>query len=169
MFQQIMDTILQGIPGVLCYVDDILVTGSTDEEHLERLEVFRRLQDHDIRLKTSKCFFMKDSVAYLGHLIDAKGIRALPEKIAAIVKTPLPRNVHQLRSFLGLVGYYRKFLPNLTTVLQPLNELLQKNHKWVWSNECSRAVEKVEWLLTTTDVLTHYDPKLPLRLAADAS
>ena len=117
-FQKVMDTILQGVPGAMCYIDDILVTGATDEEHLQNLEeVFRRLQAHGIRMKRSKCYFMRDSVAYLGHLVDAEGIHATPEKIAAIVKAPMPMNVQQLRSFLGLLIYYRKFLPNLTTVI----------------------------------------------------
>lgn len=113
-FQKVMNTILQGAPGAMCYIDDILVTGATDEEHLQNLEeVFHRLQAHSIRMKRSKCYFMQDSVACLGHLVDAEGIHATPEKIAAIVKAPLPKKVQQLRSFLGLLNYYRKFLPNL--------------------------------------------------------
>ena len=153
-----------------CYIDDILVTGSTDEEHLHNLEeVFRRLQSYGIRMKKSKCFFMRDSVTYLGHLINAEGIHATPEKIKAIVEAPMPTNVQQLRSFLGLLNYYRKFLPNLAAIIQPLNDLLQKNKQWKWTDECSQAVDSTLQLLTTSNVLTHYDPSLPLRLAADAS
>ena len=112
---------------------------------------------------------MRDSVAYLGHLVDVEGIRATPEKIAAIVKAPMPKNVQQLRSFLGLLNYYRKFLPNLVAIIQPLNNLLQKNRKWEWTEECSEAVNSAKQLLTTSNLLTHYDPSLPLKLAADAS
>ena len=118
LFQKVMDTILQGATGVMCYIDDILVTGATEEEHLRNLEeVFRRLQAHGIRMKRKKCFFMQETVEYLGHLIDATGKRPTPEKIAAIKRAPMPKNVQQLRSFLGLLNYYRKFLPNLATIL----------------------------------------------------
>ena len=96
----------------MCYIDDILVTGGSEEEHLRNLEeVLRRLQAHGIRMKRKKCFFMQDAVEYLGHLIDANGKRLTPENITAIKRAPMPTNVQQLRSFLGLLNYYRKFLP----------------------------------------------------------
>ena len=170
MFQKTMDTILQGIDGVMCYVDDILVTGGTEKEHLERLgEVLRRLQAHGVRMKLSKCSFLKSSVEYLGHRVNAEGLRATPEKMRAIDQAPQPKNVQQLRSFLGLLNYYRKFLPNLATIIRPLNDLLQKGRKWVWSSECTQAMKTAKQLLTTSNLLTHYDATLPLKLAADAS
>ena len=132
-FQKVMDTILQGVPGAMCYIDDILITGAAKEEHLQNLEeVLRRLQTYGIRMKRSKCYFMRDSVAYLGHVVDTDGIRATPEKIA-ITQAPMPKNVQQLRSFLGLLNYYRKFLPNLATIIQPLNDLFRKDQKWDWT------------------------------------
>ena len=81
----------------------------------------------------------------------------------------MPTNVQQLRSFLGLLNYYRKFLPNLASIIQPLNDLLRKNKRWEWTDECSQSVNTAKQLLTTSNLLTHYDPSLPLRLAADAS
>ena len=169
-FQKVMDTILQGVPGAMCYIDDILITGAANEEHLQNLEeVLRRLQTYGIRMKRSKCYFMRDSVAYLGHVVDADGIRATPEKIAAIMQAPMPKNVQQLRSFLGLLNYYRKFLPNLATIIQPLNDLLRKDQKWDWTEECSQAMDSAKQLLTASNLLTHYDPSLPLKLAVDAS
>ena len=83
----------------------------------------------------------------------------------------MPTNVQQLRSFLGLLNYYRKFLPNLASIIQPLNDLLRKNKRWEWTDECSQAVNTAKQLLTTSNLLTHYDPSLslPLRLPADAS
>ena len=165
-----MDTILQGISGALCYIDDILVTGASADEHLQNLEeVFRRLQAQGIRMKKSKCSFMTDSVEYLGHIIDSEGIKATPEKIAAVERAPMPKNIQQLRSFLGLLNYYRKFLLNLAMVIQPLNDLLQKDKKWSWTEECSRAVDTAKRLLLQSKVLVHYYSGLPLRLAADAS
>ena len=146
------------------------MTGTTKEEHLRNLEqVLRRLQEYGIRMKRNKCSFLQDSVEYLGHRVDAEGIRATPEKLAAIEKAPMPQNVQQLRSFLGLLNYYRKFLPNLAMIIQPLNDLLQKNQRWHWSEKCTQAVRNAKQLLTTSNLLTHYDPTLPLRLAADAS
>ena len=120
-------------------------------------------------MKRRKCFFMQDAVEYLGHLIDATGKRPTPEKIAAIKQAPMPKNVQQLPSFLGLLNYYRKVLPNLAVILQPLNDLLQKDKKWTWSAECTQAVNTAKELLTTSNLLTHYDPGKPIKLAADAS
>jgi len=137
IFQRAMDEILQGIEGTVCYIDNILVTGNTDEEHLQRLqEVLRRLRDSGLRLKSEKCAFFQPSVEYLGHLIDSVGIHPLPSKLKAIVNAPPPTNVQQLRSFLGLLNYYSKFVHNLASVIRPLNQLLQHHVKWRWSAEC---------------------------------
>ena len=126
-------------------------------------------------MKREKCLFLQNAVEYLGHRleylghrVDAEGIQALPEKIEAIERAPLPRNIQQLRSFLELLSYYRKFLPNLATILHPLHDLLLKGKKWVWSTQCSQAVKTAKQLLTTSTVLTHYDYTLPLRLAASS-
>ena len=170
IFQRAMDEILSGIPGVICYIDDILITGSSDAEHFERLEeVLKRLQQHELRLKKDKCRFMQPSVEYLGHLIDAAGIRPLPSKLEAIINAPAPVNVQQLRAFLGLLNYYSKFVANLSTVLNPLNRLLGHNVKWKWTAECDRAFTLAKEKLVSSTVLAHYDTTLPIKLAADAS
>ena len=170
IFQRTMDTILQGIPHVLCYIDDLLITGVDDKEHLSNLEeVLKRLQQQGIRLKSHKCHFMRESVEYLGHRIDSQGLHTTSEKIKAIQLAPRPKCQQQLRSFLGLVHYYGKFIPNLAAMLHPMNDLLQKNVKWRWSSECEQAFQKAKKSLTSSTVLAHYDPQLPLRMAADAS
>ncbi len=170
IFQRAMDTILQGISGVICYIDDILVTGSTEEQHLVALEeVFKRLKKYGLRLKREKCFFMQSSVEYLGHLVDANGLHTLPSKVEAIVHAPEPQNVQQVRSFLGLLNYYSKFVPHLATTLQPLNHLLRHDVKWRWTPECAEAFKRAKEGLISSQVLAHYDPKLPLKMAADAS
>ena len=112
---------------------------------------------------------MAKSVTYLGHRIDAEGQHPLSDKLEAVREAPVPRNVSELRSFLGLLNYYRNFLPNLATVLHPLNELLQTKRKWKWSSECNSAFQEAKKLLTTSHVLAHYDAKLTICLAADAS
>ena len=170
IFQKTINTILQGIPNVHCYIDNILITGPDDETHLRNLTtVLDKLQQHGVRVKKSKCCFMANSVTYLGHKIDKEGLHTTNEKVDAVINAPEPRNLQQLRSFLGMVNYYRKFLPNLSTTLRPLNALLQKNTSWRWSQECKQAFVKAKSCVVEHSVLVHYNPDLPLRLAADAS
>ena len=108
-----MDQILQGMGKVTCFLDDILITGNSDEEHLMNLsEVLQRLQSHGVCLKLEKCRFMEDSVEYLGHRVDLKGLHTTDSTLKAIVDAPPPRNAQELRAFLGLLNYYGQFIPN---------------------------------------------------------
>ena len=152
------------------YLDDVLVTGSSDREHITNLEeVFRRLKDRGLRLKKSKGSFMKPSVQYLGYLVDAEGIHTSPGKVSAIVEDPRPANQQQLRAFLGLVNYYGKFLPSLSTTTYLLDCLLHIKVKWEWTEKCAESFKKLKEQLYSKLVLVHYDSKLPLRMACDAS
>ena len=170
IFQRVMENLLQGIPGVCVYIDDILVTGGTDEEHVEHLaEVLRRLSKAGMKLKRAKCAFLLPSVEYLGHTISADGLHTSEDKVSGIVKAPAPKDVTELRSFLGLVNYYGKFLPDLATTLSPLYSLLQKQKKWVWGRSQAKAFDDVKGLLQSSRVLVHFNDKLPLTLACDAS
>ena len=170
IFQRTMDTILQGIDGVACYIDDIIVTGRAAEEHLQHLEeVFKCLQKHGIHVRLPKCRFLQDSVEFLGHRIDADGIHTTENKLQAIVQAPAPKTVPELRSFLGLINYYGKFIPNAATILHPLNELLRKESKWKWSRKCQSSFEQAKEALVSSKVLVHYNPSLPIRMAGDAS
>ena len=170
IFQRIMDTLLQGIDGVSVYIDDILVTGKTTQEHLEHLEeVLKRLENAGMRLKKSKCAYLLPSVEYLGHDITRDGLRTADSKVEAIVRAPAPKNVTELRSFLGLVNYYGKFLQNLATTLSPLYSLLQKNKRWSWGQSQTEAFDAVKKLLLSSRVLVHFDDSLPLVLSCDAS
>ena len=120
-----METLLQGNQNVVVYIDDILVTGTTEEVHLNTLnEVLHRLKKAGLRLKKSNCHFMLLSVVLLGHKIDAQGLHPLPEKMNAIKDVPKPKNVSELQSYLGLLSHYSRFVPNLCTILAPLYELL---------------------------------------------
>ena len=126
IFQKVMDTVLQGLPKTICYLDDILVSRATKEKHLHNLEmVLQQLEQYNTRAKKAKCAFLCDAVEYLGHRIDADGLHTLSSKVKAIQDAPQPQNVQELRSFLGLLHYYGKFLPNLATLLHPLNALLK--------------------------------------------
>ena len=170
LFQKAMDTLLQGVPNTLCYLDDILITDKTDAEHLQNLEeVLKRLQNNGLRVKPDKCRFMEPSVEYLGHCINASGVHTTTQKVDAILKAPIPQNTQQLRSFLGLLHYYGKFLQNLSSLLHPLNQLLKSNAQWKWSAECQEAFEQAKKQLASAPVLAHYDVTQKLKLAADAS
>ena len=127
------------------------------------------LQDHGVRLKLSKCRFMQDQVEYLGLIIDKHGLHASPEKVRAVLEAPKPRNIKELRAFLGMMNYYRKFIPNLATMLKPLTNLLQKNCRWLWRAAQARALKEAKQVLTSMPVLTHYNQASPVRLATDAS
>ena len=170
IFQQAMEKILHGIPRVICYLDDVLITGQNDEEHLKTLEtVFCRLEDYGLRLKKSKCEYLKTKVEYLGYCIDADGLHKSPAKVKAVVDAPRPQNQQQLRSFLGLVNYYGKFISALSTITHPLNQLLCHQTKWQWSQECEKSFQKLKDQLSSDQVLVHYDSTLPVCLACDAS
>ena len=170
IFQRTMETLLRGLKGVAVYIDDILVTGATIEEHLQNLEaVLKRLADAGLRLNRSKCFFLQPQIQYLGHLLNATGLHPTDEKVAALAEAPTPTNVTQLRSFLGIVNYYGKFLPNLSDTLKPLYNLLCKNQKWVWTSREDAAFQQAKDALQSDPVLVHYDSKKKLILACDAS
>ena len=170
LFQRTMETLLRDLPNVCVYIDDILVTGTNEQNHLHNLElVLQRLESAGLTLKKSKCIFTAPSVEYLGHIIDKDGLRPSHSKVQAIQQAPQPTNVTELKSFLGLVNYYQKFLPNLSTLLAPLHSLLRKNSRWNWSTEHSEAFMQVQNLLQSSSLLVHYDNKKPLLLACDAS
>ena len=170
LFQKSMEQILQGIEGVVVYLDDLQVTGTTMEEHLQRLDrVLQRLEKFGLRLQVSKCKFAQEKVEYLGHAVDKEGLRSLPDKVKAITDARSPTNVTELRAFLGIIQYYARFLPNLSTELSPLHALLKEQTPWCWTTECQTAFQRTKQLLTSASVLTHYDVERPIRLECDAS
>jgi hypothetical protein len=147
IFQRVMESLLHDLQGVVdnysrktptMYValDDILISGCSEEQHLKNLgEVLKRLERAGLRAKREKCIFMATSVEYLGYRIDASGIHPLKDKVKAINEAPPPKSVQELRAYLGLLSYYGKFLPKLSTVLHPLYQLLRKDHAWKWGKE----------------------------------
>ena len=116
------------------------------------------------------CLFQK-SVEYLGNIVDAEGFHPLPSELEAVIKAPNvnPENVQQLRSFLGLTNYHSKFVANLASLLYPLNQLLQHNVKWNWTQECTSAFEQAKKELVSAKALAYYNPDLPMKMTADAS
>ena len=170
VFQRTMDVILQGLDQVACIQDDILLTGKDDAEHLSNLaRVLTRLQEYGLRLKLSKCKFMQRTVTYMGYKLSADGISPTEEKVEAIKSAPTPENATQVRAFLGLLNYHGKFIPNLSTIVHPLNQLLQKDKEFQWTAACDQAFRLAKESLTSSKVLVHFNPDLPIVLECDAS
>lgn len=139
---------------VVVYLDDILIFSKTDDDHARHVElVLHRLAQADLRLKRKKCVFGVDSVAYLGHVVSKDGVSMDPSKVEAILDWPKPKNVTELRSFLGLIGYYRKFLVNFGEVSAPLVELTKKDVRWVWDASRQTAFDALKELITTAPTL----------------
>ena len=170
IFQRTMESVLQGLPMVCVYIDDIIVSGKTPEEHLYNLnEVLQRLESAGLHLKQEKCSFCLPEVDYLGHTISAKGLKPSLAKVRAITEVSQPTNVTQLKAFLGLVNHYAKFLPDLATKLAPLYKLLRQDAKWEWLDQQEQSFQEVKQLLSTPNILVHFDDRKPIVVACDAS
>ena len=151
------------------YIDDILVTDSTEKEQLVILEkVMSRLGVRGIKLKRTKCKFMLPSVEYLGNHISGEGINPTKEKLSAIVDAPVQEDISQLKSFLGLVNNYTKFLPCPDT-LAPLYKLVTKHQPWSWGADQAAAFQKAKFQLTSDVSRIHFDPLKKIALSCDAS
>jgi hypothetical protein len=168
-FQEIMERLTADLKGVAVYLDDILVSGNTAEEHLTNLRcLFRRLNEKGLRCRLDKCKFAQPSVEYLGHLLSQKGI-AKGTKVDAVLNMPPPTDVSGLKSFLGSVQFYHKFLPNLATVTEPLHKLTRKGVQWEWGTQQQTAFMTLKNLLCDDMVLAHFDPSLPIGISCGAS
>ena len=122
------------------------MAGATEEEHFRIIaEVLGKLDQHGMTVNKAKCPFFKPQIGFCGHLINADGLHKSQEKIKAVSEAPTPQNVSQLRAFLGLINYYNRFLPNLSSVMAPLHQLLRKQTRWNWTGDCSMAFKKVEF------------------------
>ncbi|GES72789.1 retroviral-like aspartic protease 1 [Rhizophagus clarus] len=134
-FQRLMDTVLRDIlwQFVVVYIDDINIGSKMFEEHLQHLEqVFLRLEQAGLKLSPEKCFFFKDEIPFLGHVVSRKGIQTDPEKLRVIKEFPVPKDLTQLRGFIALASYYRKFVKGFSSIAEPLNRLLKKNTPYIW-------------------------------------
>ena len=166
-----MHKVLEDLPGVLCMMDDIIIFGESSEEHDARMRaIFRLLEDNGVTLNFEKCEFAKSSITYIGHVVSADGIKADPSKVRAIKQMQQPKDVDDIRRFHGMANQLGKFIPNLSTVNQPLRDLLQKKNQWMWGPSQQRAFDIImKDELRETPVLTVYDPNRETTLSADAS
>lgn len=134
-----MHNIMSGLQGEQCliYMDDIIVYSSSLEEHMHRLEnVFKRLDECNLKLQTDKCEFLRKEVAYLGHLVTNVGVKPDPNILTAVKKFPNPTNVSEIKQFLDLTGYYQRFISNYSAIVKPLTNLLKKDTPFIFNDEC---------------------------------
>ena len=170
-FQRLMEQVLQGIAREKClvYLDDVLVIGRT-LEHLGNLrEVFIRLSRAGLRLKPSKCKLVRRKVEFLGYMVSGEGISADPDKIRAITEYPTPTDLRGVRAFLGLLSYYRRFIPQFSTIAQPMYALTHKDTPFVWSTDCQAAFDCLRSHLTQAPVLAYPQFGKDFLLETDAS
>lgn len=171
-FQRMMEKVLLGLIYNICivYLDDVCVFSKTFDEHLENLEtVFHACAKAKLKLQFAKCTFAENSLRFLGFVISAEGIATDPTKIEAVKNYPTPMTVKDVRSFLGLIGFYRKYVKNFAIIAHPLSTLLKKEAKFEWSDECERSFRTLIDKLITAPILRHFNPKLPIAVSTDAS
>ncbi|XP_047025498.1 uncharacterized protein LOC124634121, partial [Helicoverpa zea] len=171
-FQKLMNTCLSGLQGSRCfvYLDDIVVYSPDLASHIQNLSaVFEKLRTYNLKLQPDKCEFLCKEVAYLGHLINNDGVQPNPEKIKAITEFPIPKSPKDIKSFLGLVSYYRRFIPDFSKLAKPLTSLLKKDASFKWHNEQQLAFETLQNKLTTSPILAYPDFSQPFLLTCDAS
>ena len=171
-FQRLMNTVLTGLQGLQClvYLDDIVIYGATLKEHNERLTaVFRRLRQNNLKLQPNKCEFLRKEVMYLGHVITEDGIRPVPTKLRAVRDFPVSKKVKDIQSFIGLAGYYRKFIPDFSKIAKPLTILTKKSESFVWGAEQQNAFQMLKEKLTTAPVLNYPDFQREFLVTTDAS
>jgi hypothetical protein len=175
MFQKAMDVILSGLKWnqILVYLDDILVFAPSFASMIDRLSlVFDRLIQANLKLRPDKCILFTTSLRYLGHVISKEGIAPDPEKTAAIDRMPLPRSEADARSFVQMASYYRKFLKNFASIAKPLHEAYSQENKtktFTLSKDAEHAFLTLKTMLTSAEVLMHFNPLLPIQIRTDAS
>ena len=156
-FERLMELVLSGLQWKQClvYLDDIIVFGDSFDKTLANLDsVFCRLRSAGLTLKPKKCFLFKTSVKFLGHIVSEEGVACDPDKIAAVQSCPTPKDRTEMRHFLGLASYYRRFIPNFSTIAAPLNALTCTNVTFSWSQDCEVAFNQLKTLLTSAPVLS---------------
>jgi hypothetical protein len=155
---------------VVVFIDDILIYSNSEKEHTKHLRVvLQRLRDHKLYAKFSKCELWLKSVKFLGHTISHDGISVDPSKVQEVMDWKPPKSVHQIRSFLKLVGYYRRFIPDFSRIAKPMTESLKKGVKFVWSEACEKAYHTLRQHLTSAPVLVQQDNSKPFEVFCDAS
>jgi transposase InsO family protein len=171
-FQTMMNDILRPYLDefALVYLDDILIFSPTLEKHAEHIRlVLEALKANQLVANLGKCEFAKSSLSFVGHIVSSQGITVDPAKIEAMNAWPAPRNVHEVRQYLGVTSYYRRFVPGFAQVTAPIYELLKDGHPFNWSPDCEAAFKLLKGRLVTAPILIAPDPSLPYEVSTDAS
>lgn len=171
-WQRLMDKLFDATfePYVFVYLDDIIVITPTFEEHLQILEkIFVKLNDAGLTINQEKCKFCRSELKYLGYVVDREGLHADPDKVRAILDIPTPTNVADIRRFIGVASWYRRFIPSFSTISSPLTALLRKQRAWEWTDECERAFQAIKEKLVSAPILNCPNYDLPFFVQTDAS
>ena len=169
-FQHLMNKVLDNCPFAMTYLDDIIIFSDTEEEHLAQIEeIFKRLKAADLKMKRSKCDFFKKHIHYLGYLISADGIRPLKDKLDTVHDMPAPCDSKEVKQFLSLAGYYRKFVPHFADLSRPLARLTCKDRVFEWTHECKKAFNILKQSLCAQPILKYADMSKGYTLYTDAS
>jgi hypothetical protein len=139
---------------VVVFIDEILIYSKDDNEHEKHLRlIMEKLREHKLYAKFSKCEFWLNKVGFLGHIISAKGVGVDPSKVESVTKWESPKNLGEIRSFLGLARYYRRFIKNFSKIAKPITELLKKEKKFEWTDACEASFQDLKQCLVTAPVL----------------
>ena len=169
-FQRLINEVLAPFDFAFGYLDDILIYSPDVETHLKHLElIFQRLCEVDLELKMEKCSFLKKHIQYLGHIVSGEGIKPVLEKLSAIQQMPRPYTPKEVKQFLGLVGYYRKFIPCYADIARPLHALTRKDTAFEWSDICQKSFDSLKAIVSEEPILVYPDPSKPYVLFTDAS
>ena len=169
-FQKLMNKVLNGLNFAFAYLDDIIIFSTTAEEHMRHIQiVIDRLKSAQLKLKKSKCAFFKKELYYLGHLLTTEGIKPQFEKVKAIHEMKPPSNPKGVREFLGMVGFYRKFINRFADAARPITKLTRKDSKYIWTEECQTGFEYLRTSLTKSPILKYPDPHKRYVVFTDAS
>lgn len=170
IFQQVMDQLTTPLKGVVSYMDDIFVHGNSKEEHDRALlKLMTAIQEYGLHIKLSKCEFALTEINYLGCVINKHGIKPDPVRVEAITHMPEPTSLTELRSFLGVINFYNKFISGLHNLRAPLDNLLKKDSTWLWNSSCQHSFNQLKRALSSELLLTHYNPNLEIIVSSDAS
>lgn len=171
-FQRVMDNILREHIGIRClvYMDDIIIFSTSLQEHLINLsKILETLRKYNLKIQVDKCDFLQKEVAFLGHVVTPEGVKPNPEKIRAIQEWPLPTNEKDLRAFLGVIGYYRKFVKDFAKIAKPMTQQLRKGEKIEHTREFISSFNRCRNILTSSHVLQYPDFSKRFVLTTDAS
>ncbi len=171
-FQRLMELVLRGLPWHICmvYLDDILIYNKTFEEHMSSLkEVFSRIQSAGLRLNPRKCHLARDHVVFLGHVVSRKGLQPDPKNTEKVLSWPVPRSPSEVRAFVGLCSYYRRFVKDFSKLAAPLNKLVGKNVPFVWNATCDQSFNHLKNVLSSEPVVILPDFSVPFQIYTDAS